>query len=221
MAFHGFSEDALAFYEGLAGDNSKLYWQANKGTYDLHVKGAMLGLLEQLDEFGPFHVFRPFNDARFSKGRPPYKEHIGALGEREGGAVFYVQFSAAGLVTGSGYYAMANDQLERFRTAIDDEHRGAEVQAICSSLTKRGYTIGAISELKTAPRGYPKDHPRIELLRRKGLTAFKSWGPEPWMQTPAVVKRVRDSWNGAGKLDDWLDSHVGPSTLPPPDWDRP
>lgn len=219
MAFAGFSTEAISFYEGLVADNSKVYWQANKASYDAKVKGAMVALLEELDEFGPFNIFRPYNDVRFAKGRPPYKEAIGAVGEREGGAIFYVQFSAAGLTIGSGYYAMATDQLERFRGAVDDDARGAEIAAISAKLAKK-YTIGAISELKTAPRGYPKDHPRIELLRRKGLTAFMSWPPQSWMHTKAVVKKVRDGWNGASELNDWLDAHVGPSTLPPPDWDR-
>jgi hypothetical protein len=40
------------------------------------------------------------------------------------------------------------------------------------------------------------------------------------MHTKAVVKKVRDGWNGVSELNDWLDAHVGPSTLPPPDWDR-
>ncbi len=220
MAFSGFSSDALDFFEGLAADNSKAYWTARRGTFDTHVKGAMIDLLVALDEFGPFNIFRPYNDARFAKGRPPYKEQIGAVGEREGGAIYYVQFSAAGLMLGSGYYDMASDQLERFRAAVDDDHRGTEITSICAQLVKKKYTIGAMSELKTAPRGFPKDHPRIELLRRKGLTAFMSWPPQPWLHTSAVVKKVRDGWNGAGALNDWLDEHVGPSTLPPPDWGR-
>jgi uncharacterized protein (TIGR02453 family) len=220
MAFNGFSAEAVAFYEGLAADNSKAYWVAHKAVYDQQVKGAMSDLLASLDEFGPFNIFRPYNDVRFAKGRPPYKEQIGAIGEREGGAVYYVQFSAAGLTIGSGYYAMATDQLERFREAVDDEHRGSEIAAISAQLVKQKYSIGAMTELKTAPRGYPKDHPRIELLRRKGLTAFMSWPVQPWLHTKAVVKKVRDGWNGAAALNDWLDAHVGPSTLPPPDWDR-
>ena len=220
MSFAGFSTEAFAFFEGLSADNSKAFWQANKATFDTQVKGAMVALLDELNEFGPFNIFRPYNDVRFAKGRPPYKEQIGAIGEREGGAVFYVQLSATGLMIGSGYYAMATDQLERFRAAVDDDHRGMEVAAISGRLAKKHYTIGAIGELKTSPRGYPKDHPRIELLRRKGLTAFRSWPPEPWLHTKSVVKKVRDGWNGAAELNDWLDEHVGPSTLPPPDWSR-
>jgi uncharacterized protein (TIGR02453 family) len=220
MRFTGFSPAALAFYEGLAADNSKVYWQAHRAVYDTEVKGAMLALLDELDEFGPFHVFRPYNDVRFAKGRPPYKEQIGAVGESEGGAVQYVAFSAAGLMVGTGYYSMAADQLDRFRQAVDDEHRGTEVAELSAALERKGYTIGAIDELKTAPRGYAKDHPRIALLRRKGLTAFRSWPVAPWLHTRSVVKRVRDAWTEPAALNAWLDTHVGPSTLPPPDFDR-
>ena len=56
--------------------------------------------------------------------------------------------------------------------------------------------------------------------RRKGLTAMMSWEPADWMHTKAVVKKVRDAWNAAGEVNAWLDTHVGPSTLPPPDFDR-
>lgn len=220
MAFSGFSPAALRFYEGLAADNSKTYWQANKPVYDIEVRGAMDALLADLDAFGPFRIFRPYNDVRFAKGRPPYKEQIGATGEREGGAVYYVAFSAAGLMVGAGYYAMATDQLDRFRTAIADDARGREAESLCAALENNGYRIGAMEELKSAPRGYPKDHPRIELLRRKGLSAFKSWDPAAWLHTKQAAKRVRDSWTEMGPLLDWLDAHVGPSTLPPPDYNR-
>lgn len=220
MPFTGFPPSALTFFEGLAADNSKVYWQANRGVYDADVRGAMLGLLEALGEFGPFHVFRPYNDVRFAKGRPPYKEQIGAVGESEGGAVQYVAFSAAGLTVGTGYYSMAVDQLERFRQAVDDEASGATIAGLCATLEARGYTIGAIGELKTAPRGYPKDHPRIALMRRKGLTAFRTWPVAPWLHTKAVVRRVRDAWTEPAPMNAWLDAHVGPSTLPPPDFSR-
>lgn len=220
MTSTGFSPAALAFYEGLAADNSKVYWQANRAVYDVEVRGAMQALLDDLDDHGPFKIFRPYNDVRFAKGRPPYKEQIGAVGESEGGSVFYVAFSAAGLMTATGYYSMATDQLDLFRRAVDDEHRGNEIATICRSLEHDGYSLGAMQELKTAPRGYPKDHPRIDLLRRKGLAAFVSWPPEPWLHTGAVVTKVRAAWEGAAAMNEWLDTHVGPSQLPPPDWDR-
>jgi uncharacterized protein (TIGR02453 family) len=152
---------------------------------------------------------------RFSKDKRPYKEQIGAYGESEGGAGHYVMLNAGGLMAGTGYYDMAADQLERFRRAIDADSTGAELVAVCERTTKSGLKLGAMSELKTAPRGYPKDHPRIELLRRKGLIASREWPDAGWMRTRGVVKRVREAWHAADEMNAWLDAHVGPSTLAP------
>ena len=217
MAFTGFPVEGIEFYEQLAADNSRTFWQATKGRYDEFVKQPMAELTSALEEFGPFHMFRPYNDVRFSKDKPPYKTAQGAYGESEGGAGYYAQFSAAGLMVGAGYYAMAKDQLERFRGAIDGDASGSELAALVADSERRNYSISAIDALKTAPRGYPKDHPRIELLRRKGLIAVKEFGTPKWIHTAGAAKRIRDSWTGVADLCAWLDTHVGPSTLPPDD----
>ncbi len=215
VEFRGFPADALVFYEQLAADNSKSFWQANKARYDDEVRAPMTALAEALDEYGPFHLFRPHNDMRFSKNKPPYKTHQGAYGESEGGAGYYMQLSAEGLFVGAGYYAMAKDQLSRFRAAVDHERTGAEIDELVADVRRRRYSIAAISELKTAPRGFPKDHPRIELLRRKGLIATRDFGSPKWLHTKQAATKVRDAWSGAADLCAWLDANVGPSTLPP------
>jgi uncharacterized protein (TIGR02453 family) len=215
MAFTGFPDEAIRFYDGLIADNSRTYWQANKAVFERAVQGPMRALLEALPEHAPYHVFRPNRDVRFSKDKTPYKDHIGAYGESEGGAGFYVQFSATGMIAGSGYYHMASDQLDRFRQALDREAVGAEVAAITEALRKKGLEISAIGALKTAPRGYSRDHPRIDLLRLKGLVGTRRWTPARWMQTKAVVDRVRDTWEVAAPMNAWLDAHVGPSTIAP------
>jgi uncharacterized protein (TIGR02453 family) len=215
MAFTGFPDESIRFYEGLVADNSRTYWRANKPVFERAVRAPMLALLDELGDYGPFHVFRPNKDVRFSKDKTPYKDHIGAYGESEGGAGFYVQFSANGMVAGSGYYHMASDQLDRFRAALDSDAVGGEIVAITDSLGKEGLKFTAIGSLKTAPRGYARDHPRIELLRLKGLVGTRHWTPARWMQTKAVVQRVRDTWDVAAPMNAWLDAHVGPSTLAP------
>ena len=214
--FTGIPTEALAFYERLAADNNKAFWQANRDTFDRAVRTPMEQLCSALDEYGPFHLFRPYNDMRFAKNRPPYKTHQGAYGESEAGAGYYLQISAEGLMCGAGYYAMAKDQLERFRAAVDAEATGTEVEAITDRLARR-FAIGAIDELKTAPRGYPKDHPRIALLRRKGLMATKDFGAPAWLHGRRAATEVRKAWMAMRPLCEWLDAHVGPSTLPPPD----
>jgi len=217
MAFRGLPVQGIEFYEQLDADNTRAFWQANKPRYDEFVRQPMVELTEALADHGPFHLFRPYNDVRFSKNKPPYKTAQGAYGESEGGAGYYLQFSASGLMTGAGYYAMAKDQLERFRSAIDGAATGAELVELVAAAKRAKYQITAIDALKTAPRGYPKDHPRIELLRLKGLIAVKEFGAPKWLHTAGAAKRIRDTWDGASELCTWLDAHVGPSTLPPDD----
>ncbi len=214
MTFKGLPEAGMAFYRELDADNSKVFWTANKARFDEDVKQPVSELCDELSEYGIFKVFRPYNDVRFAKGRPPYKTAQGAYTEGEGGAGYYFQFSADGLMAGSGYYSMARDQLERFRAAIDDETLGPDLAELVAAVPKT-YAVGAMESLKTAPRGFPKDHPRIELLRRKGLMISKDFGAPKWLHTKAVVARIRQVWDDARPVNDWLDANVGPSHLEP------
>ena len=66
--------------------------------------------------------------------------------------------------------------------------------------------------LKSAPRGYPADHPRIDLLRYKGLAAYREWPVEPWLGTPAAADRIREFLRSTRPLTGWLDAHVGASS---------
>jgi uncharacterized protein (TIGR02453 family) len=215
MSFHGFTDETFRFYEELAVDNTRAFWTANKHRYETHVRTPMLALLAEFPELGPFHLFRPHRDVRFAADKTPYKDHQGAYAETEGGAGHYVQISAGGLMVGAGYYQMASDQLARFRSAVDHAPSGMVVAGLAHELARSGFQLGAIDELKTAPRGYPRDHPRIELLRRKGLIATRLFPPAGWMATRTLVRRVSETWLAVAELDAWLDDHVGPSTLPP------
>jgi uncharacterized protein (TIGR02453 family) len=212
VAFRGFPAEAFDFFEGLEADNSKTYWQANKALYDEAVKGPMEALLADLaPEFGPGRIFRPNRDVRFSADKSPYKTNIGAVTERDG-SVFYVSLWIGGLFAGSGYYRMARDQVERFREAVAAD-AGADVDKLVEAVERDGYDVGG-EELKTAPRGYPPDHPRIRLLRHKGLTVGRGWEPTPWMGTKKAMARVAEVWRAAAPINAWLQQHVGPSTEP-------
>jgi uncharacterized protein (TIGR02453 family) len=213
MTFKGWPERALVFYEGLEADNSKAYWTEHKDTYEREVKAPMEALLADLkDEFGESRLFRPYRDTRFSRDKAPYKTAIAArIGEG------YVQFSANGLFAGAGMYHMAPDQLARYRAAVISEGSGTKLVAVVTKLTKSGLDVHAMESLKTAPRGYPKEHPRIELLRMKGVVASRSWEPAAWLQTPAARKRVVDVLRGTKPLLSWLETNVGPSTESPDD----
>jgi uncharacterized protein (TIGR02453 family) len=209
MAFRGWPAEAIEFYEGLEADNTRAYWQDHKKEYEELVRGPMVELLAELSgEFGEGKIFRPFRDVRFARDKSPYKTAIGATLERGG----YVQFSAHGLAAGSGYYVMMPDQLDRFRRAIADDKSGENVVELCNALRKARIDVTARETLKTAPKGYPKDHPRIDLLRHKGLIAWKQWPVAAWMGTAKAKQRVVDFLVAARPLNHWLDTHVGPTS---------
>ena len=208
MTFQGWSDAILDFFEGLEADNSKTYWQMHKKVYDQQVRAPMQELLAELtEEFGEPKIFRPNRDIRFSADKTPYKTQIGATLSGHG----YVQLSAAGLAVASGTYAFASDQLARYRRAVSLDLPGDALVKVVDEARGAGLTITAASTLTTAPRGYPKDHPRIELLRMKGLVTWKQWPVEPWLATATASDKVVSVLRTSVPLAQWLDVHVGAS----------
>ncbi len=166
-------------------------------------------LAELAPEWGEGRIFRPYRDIRFSADKSPYKTHIGAMAG-EG----YVQLSAEGLGAGCGMYEMAPDQLERYRQAVADERSGRALEGLVATARAAGLEVTAHDVLKTAPKGYPKDHPRIELLRHKGLITWRQWPPGAWLGTRRAKDRIEEFLQRSKPLGDWLKKRVGPSTLP-------
>jgi uncharacterized protein (TIGR02453 family) len=205
MAFSGWPEEALDFYEGLAADNSKTYWTAHKAVYEDMVLGPMAELLDELAaDFGETKIFRPYRDVRFSKDKSPYKSHIGAM---VGSG--YVQLSAAGLAAGDGMYVMDPGQLDRYRRAVASDPAGRQLEQVIAAVEGQGIGVSSRSTLKAAPRGYPADHPRIGLLRYKSLVAWKEWPVEPWLETPGAKDFIVSFLHTTRPLSTWLAAHVG------------
>jgi len=206
MGFKGWPAEALEFYEGLEADNSKSYWQAHKSTYDDCVLAPMQALLAELEsEFGAGKIFRPYRDVRFSKDKSPYKTHIGAL--LAGGG--YVQLSSDGLAAGSGRWHLDPEELSRYRDAVAEDKSGERLSAIVGELHGTGVELASHDSLKTVPRGYPKEHPRGDLLRRKGIAAWRQWPVAAWLGTAKAKDRVVEFYRAAAPLNDWLAKHVG------------
>lgn len=210
MRFDGFGEDAVDFYEGLEADNSKAYWSGHKVVYDDHIRTPMLALLAELEpEFGTGKIFRPHRDVRFSKDKSPYKTHCGAVIETPG-AAYYVQLGADGLLIAGGAYRWTPDQIARYRAAVDDQRRGADLQRLLrdvAGMQRAGDT------LRTRPRDYLPDHPRMDLLRHRSLYLWRSWPPDETIHERACLERVREGWQAAVPLAGWLADHVGPATI--------
>jgi uncharacterized protein (TIGR02453 family) len=214
MTFSGWSPDAAEFYEGLEADNSPTYWTAHQDVYDNAVYAPMAALVTELAaELGAGEIAQPDRDVRFRKDKTPYATDITARMERGGS----ITFSAAGLTVGRGYLTMSPEQLDRYRRAVVDDASGAELAGIVDRLTAAQIQVNGSATLKTAPRGYPKDHPRIELLRYKGLFAWRQWPAGRWLGRPAAKGRVIEFLRTAAPLQVWLDERVGPDAPTGPD----
>jgi len=210
MAFTGFGKGAISFYDELAADNSRDWWLTNKRRYEDEIRGPMEHLLEEVStEFGEAKVFRPNRDTRFSKDKSPYKTNIAAVIHGDAGGSVYVSLGADGLHIGGGAYHPERPQLARLRAAIDDDESGTRLEAIAAELRQAKADVTAHDVLKTTPRGYAADHPRIDLLRMAGIIGMWQHRPGPWLHTAKAKDRVVDGWRALQPLNDWLAQHVG------------
>ncbi len=204
VSFTGFPVAALDFYDDLEMDNTKSFWEANKPVWKDAVEAPMKALVGELEpEFGPAKVFRPYRDVRFAKDKTPYKTHQGAYVGAGPSTGWYVEISARGTRVGGGFYDADGPRLAAIREAMADEKSGKALERLLKRLEKDGFEIGG-DRLKTSPRGYDADHPRIELLRCKQLIANKSYGFESDAIDAGLVDRVREDWKTLRPLVSWL-----------------
>lgn len=217
--FEGFGPQVFAWFAGLEQNNTKAYFTATRELYEAEVRGGLEALLDELGAGldGTARVFRQQRDLRFTPDKTPYKTRTYGVvqGVPWASAGLYAELSTRGLYAGSGLYQLASDQLERYRAAVDDDAQGGALAAALGSARGAGLDIEGQS-LRTAPRGYPRDHPRIELLRRRALIAGLRLAPTgTGIGRDAALAHVGDTWLAARPLTAWLDEHVGPSALPP------
>ena len=204
MQFTGFPVAALDFYDDLEVDNTKSFWEAHKEVYATSVKAPMVALCQALEpEFGTAKIFRPYRDVRFAKDKTPYKTHQGAFVSAGPSMGWYVELSPRGVRVGAGFYEAGGERLAAIRDAIDDDKTGPALRRALTKLEKDGFEIGG-EQLKTSPRGYDADHPRIELLRHKQIIAGKPYGFEKVIHSPEVLEMVRADWQTLKPLVAWL-----------------
>jgi uncharacterized protein (TIGR02453 family) len=218
-AFRGFGPEVFDWFAGLERDNSREYFAATRERYEMDVRGGLEALLDELaaDLGGEVKVFRQQRDLRFTPDKSPYKTRTYGVVHSvpAARAGLYAELSARGLYAGTGYYQIARDQLERYRAAVADDASGPELERATAAAEAAGLELAGES-LRTAPRGFPRDHPRIALLRRKWLIAGRRMTPEGGIGRDAALEHLAGTWRAAAPVNAWLDEHVGPSTLPPP-----
>ncbi|MCP9275759.1 DUF2461 domain-containing protein [Mycolicibacterium arenosum] len=207
--FTGFTEAALDFYDDLEVDNTKSFWEAHREQYQTAVRGPMVALTDALEpDFGAAKIFRPFRDVRFAKDKTPYKTHQGAFVAAGPACGWYIEIAARGFRTGAGFYDASAADLAEIRAAMADETKGTQLEKILAKLRRAGFEVGG-DRLKTSPRGYDADHPRIDLLRHRSLTIGKHYGFEPIIYTPELVGVVRADWKATRPLVEWVCARLG------------
>lgn len=216
--FDGFTDASFDFFSGLEADNSRAYWEAHRHIFEEAVREPLQALLAALpDAYQPFKLFRPHRDLRFSHDKSPYKTQLGALSLRPSTSEHYLHLDAKGLFSATGKFMTAPNQLERLRRAVQDDVSGPALEALIARIEQDGYAVGPGGDppLRTAPRGVPIDHPRIERLRWKGVVAQTRIVEREVLASDEVVSRIADFWLVCADLNDWLERHVGPSTRSP------
>lgn len=209
--FEGFGAGVREWFRGLEADNSRAYFSARRDFFEESIRDQMAALLDELSSKlgGQVKLFRQNRDIRFSPDKSPYKTNTyGVIYGSELGTHLYASISARGLVAGSGYYRLDRDELERYRESVADDERGHELARVVAKAQKAGLELWG-ETLATAPRGYPKDHPRIELLRRKSLALGATLEFGDGIARADGVRFVTRTWRSAAPVTGWLEEHVG------------
>lgn len=177
-------KDIFQFLEALAANNSKEWMDKNRSWYET-AKGEVIELfdpiLAELHRVDP-RIVQPTarkaisrinNNLMFHPDRPTYKDHFGVVfGYGKGLADFYVGLGLREIEIAGGLWHPDSERLKKVRLEIDYEGDKLH-QIIMSEPFQTHFELFKRDTLKTSPKGYPKDHEYIELLRLKSFAAFR------------------------------------------------
>lgn len=213
-----FSPEGLKFLRGLARNNRRDWFDARKAIYERELKAPMLALIDEINgdlaEFAPEHIrpapkcmFRIYRDTRFSTDKTPYKKHISAWLARQGlekksGAGFYFHLSGKELIVAAGMYMPERDQLLAVRNYFLEHH--AEYRRIVNA-PKLTRLLGEFDGLRLSrpPKGFPKEHPAMDLI------ACRQWGvsaslPAETALKPTLRKEIVSRFRAAAPMVEFL-----------------
>jgi len=221
VRFTGFADRDARFFKALAKHQDREWFAAHREEYEQGWLVPMKALLAEVrtklvpryahEEIAAPKVFRIHRDVRFSKDKAPYKTHIGGyLGIAgsgagpSGAAALYVHVAPDELFVAAGQYMMDGESLKRFRGAVDDAKRGPGLTKLLAPLTRAGFTIDSHEQTQRVPRGYDPDHPRADLLRRKGLIAMFPTPNRTLLTSPKLVDWLTTNAKKSVPLVEWL-----------------
>ncbi len=227
-SFDGFGPQALGFLRGLASDNSKSYFADNRRIYEKQVAIPMKSLVVTLGDelrtrINPSirsepkiggSMFRINRDLRFTEDKTPYHTYLDAVfweGESSRSSPgFILRIAPESVVLGAGVFVLTGARLDRYRHAVIDAATGEELDAIIDEV-QNSVRGSVISEPRRAavPRGFPADHPRVELLQRDGFHMSVEVPVPDLITSEKFVPWCADHLERFAPLERWLVTNVG------------
>jgi uncharacterized protein (TIGR02453 family) len=190
MMFDHFPPETKAFLEGIAANNDKGWFTANRALYEAGYVDPARAFVDtigpELRKLSPTLQFEPKiggsigrvnRDIRYSRDKRHYKDHLDLWfwhGEKKGWTHpgFFIRLSADAVWLGAGMHHIEGDLLTRYRDAVVDDRSGMALVAAIETVEAAGdYAIGSMPR-KSVPRGYDRHGPRAKYLLWEGLPAM-------------------------------------------------
>lgn len=187
--------EALGFFDALAANNNRDWFAAHKDEYEAAVKRPAKLFLDEIGawlnaETGTTQVpklYRVHRDLRFSKDKTPYSTHLHLQwSDSRTGICHMFGVSRDYVTAGVGAMAFSKPALGRWRTHVGSAG-GEPFAATLAEMTGAGHRLSA-PELRRVPAPYAQDHPRGDLLRRKGIVLWHDLGADEQADPMAAVK---------------------------------
>lgn len=195
------SKGVFDFLKELKRNNNRDWFEAHKTDFKKHqseVKSFLEAVKTNLnhhDDIEKMKLFRIYRDVRFSKDKTPYKAHFAGFFSRLGAHLrggYYIHIKPGESFLGAGFWAPNKEDLLRIRKELEmdaSEFREVinqkELKSIWGEL--RG------DEVKTAPKGFDKEHPDIDLIRKKQFVFMRSLSDEEVL-SPSFLNKIDDSY---------------------------
>lgn len=206
MSECGHMKELYSFLEQLSANNNREWFKARKPEFDrlralwLADLGRMIAAMGQWDSslqhIDPRRAaFRIYRDTRFSPDKTPYKTFLSAE-VKSGKAGYYIQTGpAASDYQGiyAGIWCPERHELTKLRHAIVDNIEEWD-DILAKTELRRTFNVVSSSSLKTAPKGWPKDHPQIKWLRMNDFGLEANLSPDFFLNSDwpeAVAERFK------------------------------
>ena len=175
----GISPSLFKFLTDLGSNNNKEWFDTHKSRYQEEEKkfkmvcSEILTGLQQTDQIEKMKVYRIYKDVRFSKDKTPYKTHRSANFTREGEALrggYFIKVSPEKSLMGGGFFMPNPSDLLRIRKEFDlDDEPIRSIMRDKKFAATFGTKFVPYNQVKTAPKGFSKEHPSIDLIRNKSF----------------------------------------------------